>query len=736
MLLPAVVAACAVTLSALATQPAWMLGVLIIGASCFFCIMLYGRSAAKAGHVTGALPLTLEDVDMERQGGAAVVGISLRLCAVRAIDIPKLEGNWRLHVACMELPGGDSATHWMTSPAFQPAPTGAWTWFEGDAWCDVLAFAGWSRDICFELGLYGPSEPSQTPLVKMATGRLVGSGELEVMDGVCQVVLEGAGACCTVQVAFRGTAAKGAALSQSGPKVALVVEPSCGWLITEARAESLGSSAQAAAAARVQRRSAASCLWESIDDPSNCGGCVLPGRFCLRLPCANKPATSSWSITQTDVSGVPSPVLFELHGGDCSRDDDADESVSKDELCPEGVHLMVVVPRVLGANEEVRHFRNHLSVVLPDARLMTICPPIAADMDLHRTGVRFAIELSARIRGELEGKPLARLSFACHSTGGLIVRAALPWMKEFANRLGCFITIGTPHLGLQPAGLPLVAWIWHLLRSMRASTLLARQLAVSEARFSQEALLFRLSREGDFARFRSVILVVAMDDWYIPQYSALATSLGAPAIRGVAPQAEADAASDCNLAAVANALQSAKNAGNGGPGAADDASHPLKEFPLWGIFWRIALLFVVLYFGVFAPGHMQYLPGVSWLKLSSKAWARIVRLSCLVVTCLVVKMKTTDQAKERVNEALAKIPHTPILSDGEVCSRMKKNLLDKVQPSRLVRIDVCRAWSSDLLLKLQGCCPGHTALLLDVSFLRSFCHAFAPLMRGPVLDNV
>lgn len=40
-----------------------------------------------------------------------------------------------------------------------------------------------------------------------------------------------------------------------------------------------------------------------------------------------------------------------------------------------------------------------------------------------------------------------RLSFIGHSLGGIIIRAALPHLTEFKNKMYTFMTLSTPHLG-------------------------------------------------------------------------------------------------------------------------------------------------------------------------------------------------------------------------------------------------------------------------------------------------
>lgn len=42
---------------------------------------------------------------------------------------------------------------------------------------------------------------------------------------------------------------------------------------------------------------------------------------------------------------------------------------------------------------------------------------------------------------------LLRISFIGHSLGGVIIRAALPYLEEFRDSMYTFLTLSTPHMG-------------------------------------------------------------------------------------------------------------------------------------------------------------------------------------------------------------------------------------------------------------------------------------------------
>ena len=69
------------------------------------------------------------------------------------------------------------------------------------------------------------------------------------------------------------------------------------------------------------------------------------------------------------------------------------------------------------------------------------------DGDVSAMGHRLATEVIEFIHEYLPGSFLGRLSFIGHSLGGLIIRAALPYLEEFGDKMHLFMTLSSPHLG-------------------------------------------------------------------------------------------------------------------------------------------------------------------------------------------------------------------------------------------------------------------------------------------------
>lgn len=63
-------------------------------------------------------------------------------------------------------------------------------------------------------------------------------------------------------------------------------------------------------------------------------------------------------------------------------------------------------------------------------------------------GKRLSDEVKDYISEHCQHNTLGRLSFFGHSLGGLKIRAALPHLEEFADKMHTFVSFSSPHLGL------------------------------------------------------------------------------------------------------------------------------------------------------------------------------------------------------------------------------------------------------------------------------------------------
>ena len=113
-----------------------------------------------------------------------------------------------------------------------------------------------------------------------------------------------------------------------------------------------------------------------------------------------------------------------------------------------GVHLWVLVHGFQGNSQDMKMIKNNIALVFPEVMfLMSSSNEDHTEGDIGEMGVRLAQEVSNHIAQYCPGNSLGKISFIAHSLGGLITRAALPYLGDHAKKMCNFITLSSPHLG-------------------------------------------------------------------------------------------------------------------------------------------------------------------------------------------------------------------------------------------------------------------------------------------------
>lgn len=103
--------------------------------------------------------------------------------------------------------------------------------------------------------------------------------------------------------------------------------------------------------------------------------------------------------------------------------------------------------------------------------------------------------------------------------GGIILRAALPYLEEYRNCLGTFMTFGSPHLGyLQGIKTMIKTGLWFIKSWNKTFSL--EQLTLSDSKTLHETALYKLSKSGSLRYFKNVVLLSSYEDNYTPWHSA------------------------------------------------------------------------------------------------------------------------------------------------------------------------------------------------------------------------
>ena len=143
----------------------------------------------------------------------------------------------------------------------------------------------------------------------------------------------------------------------------------------------------------------------------------------------------------------------------------------------------------------------------------------STDVGIEEMGQRLADELRPQLAVWTSTGLLRRLSFVGYSLGGLICRASLPHLQEYASLFHFYISLSTPHLGhLQTKHFTVATGLWFM-RKLRRSRCLD-ELTLNDSQDS--GFLHKLNCTAGFQGFKHVALVGSLQDQYVPYASALA----------------------------------------------------------------------------------------------------------------------------------------------------------------------------------------------------------------------
>lgn len=113
-----------------------------------------------------------------------------------------------------------------------------------------------------------------------------------------------------------------------------------------------------------------------------------------------------------------------------------------------------------------------------------------------------------------------KISFLGHSLGGIIIRAALPYLSCFKGRMTNLITIGSPHLGyLYHKSYIVRTGLWFLNKVQNQTSML--MLTMSDKPNLRDTYLYKLSHREGLEWFKNVTFVSSPDDSYVNESSAL-----------------------------------------------------------------------------------------------------------------------------------------------------------------------------------------------------------------------
>jgi hypothetical protein len=186
-----------------------------------------------------------------------------------------------------------------------------------------------------------------------------------------------------------------------------------------------------------------------------------------------------------------------------------------------GLHLFVLQHGYQGSSWDMRTIKNRLSLLMPDALFLSPKSNEGkTEGDIREMGQRLAAEISEFIEENCSNS-IGKLSFFCHSLGGIIVRAALheKAMAKYLSKCYTYVSLASPHCGFLFNQSSLVSTGMWVLKKWYKSVCL-NQLELGDDTDYKKTFMFELSKFNELSNFAHIFLVASQQDKYVPFHSA------------------------------------------------------------------------------------------------------------------------------------------------------------------------------------------------------------------------
>ena len=185
---------------------------------------------------------------------------------------------------------------------------------------------------------------------------------------------------------------------------------------------------------------------------------------------------------------------------------------------------MFIVLGHCGVPSDADVLKQELAQLLQDAKVTVWIPTLKGSDALQKDDIdAAALLLAQEVCEAIKSGHCGHLSFVGIGTGGLIVRAAIPWLGAHRNCLTTYMSVGTPHLGVWLPALTWTAYVrtWQL-RYFLGRPLWLDQVTHSEGHRAHGSRLHRLCECEDALKyFQRLIFVGSSTDRILPMLSSV-----------------------------------------------------------------------------------------------------------------------------------------------------------------------------------------------------------------------
>ena len=180
-------------------------------------------------------------------------------------------------------------------------------------------------------------------------------------------------------------------------------------------------------------------------------------------------------------------------------------------------HLIVLVHGYGGSSYDMAIYKNFFSKIIPHALFLSS----KANEEMKAKKIDdMGKDLADEVLDTLNSyKNIAKVSFVGHSLGGVIIRAALPYLERARTLLFSFISLSSPHLGTKQGKSFLVNTGIFFLGKIKKETAI-KELQMDDESDIKKSFLYKLAQNDKLYWFNNILLVSSPQDAYVPYTSA------------------------------------------------------------------------------------------------------------------------------------------------------------------------------------------------------------------------
>lgn len=183
----------------------------------------------------------------------------------------------------------------------------------------------------------------------------------------------------------------------------------------------------------------------------------------------------------------------------------------------DGLHLFVLVHGFQASHIDVQETKNHIAMVVPNSVFLCSCSNQGkgTEGDIEKMGMNLADEVVEFFEEDEEiSDEVTKMTFVGHSMGGIIIRCALPHLKQYKHLMHGFCTFSSPHLGYAACTNKLTKLgIWAMQKWKKYQSI--DQLSMADAKDIRDTFMYKISKFKGLKWFKHIVLFSSVQDGYV-----------------------------------------------------------------------------------------------------------------------------------------------------------------------------------------------------------------------------